>query len=126
MKRIAYAVVALALVAFEVYRHVPISAAASGPLAAVLVEESSKRSPQLGTAATSPAVLKTIAEKHIDWAFVDQDVTGANVADIQWALDEAKKWSKPVLITRRGAKIEHTPPPGTAEALAALLKSKAS
>jgi hypothetical protein len=123
-KRIAI-VVLCCLFAFGVYlRHGegPVIAP-SGPLTAIVVEDSSHRTPAIGAVLTDPTLLAFVAQNNVSWRVIDQAEAGPDLVDVQFALDGAKNCPLPALVLRRGAgKPTVIALPGTAEACLAVLK----
>jgi hypothetical protein len=122
LKKLALFVLLLVFAFGFAARHFPLDKPAGG-LEAAIVEEAAQRTPATASVILSPDVRSVVQEKHIAWHVVDQAAQGPDLAAMQWAIDAAKKFQKPVVVLRRGARTE-TYRLESAAALAALLKSR--
>jgi hypothetical protein len=94
----------------------------SGPLTAVVVEDSAHRTPAIAAVLTAPEVIAAVTKSHVAWHVIDQAETGPDVAEVMFAIEAAQNKQLPVLVLRRGTgKPKTSPLPQTGAALAALL-----
>ena len=114
---------AAAVVLIDRGQSLPAQRAPSGPLTAIVVEDSAHRTPAQAAVLTDPDLLAYVAEKQIAWHVIDQAETGPDLAEVQFAMDSAKNCQLPVLVLRVGTgKPKLLALPGTAEACLAVLK----
>jgi hypothetical protein len=94
---------------------------AKAPPDCVVVEESLNR-PQWVAAIYGSTELFDAAKGCKSFRWIDQNETGKSIADVQWALDLAKKGKLPLVCFRWGMKTSTAPLPATPVATADLLK----
>ena len=107
-KRIMFLGLALLLIAIGIaLREVgSFSGTSGGQLWAVIVEESAERKPWLGAIITNAEIRKQVASVQGRFHPLDVDAKGPDVAEVQWALDFSKDRPKPILLIRKGDRIQ--------------------
>jgi hypothetical protein len=95
----------------------------SGPPEVVVIDESGTRSQAVAAIYLSKAVADAAKGCKL-YRWVDPDVSGPSVAEVQWAVDVAVAGKIPgrCVVIRRGTRISIVAVPATPEAMIALLK----
>ncbi len=93
----------------------------TGQLTAIVVEDSTARTPAIGQVLASSEVAAAVAKYEILWRVLPIDATGPDLKAWQWAIDEARKGELPALILRRGGRVCVMRLPAAAAETAALL-----
>jgi hypothetical protein len=121
-KRIAF-VILLCLFGLGVYLRHFRPEPSTGLITAVVVENSSARTPAIGAVLTDPDLLAYVAQKKIAWHVVDQAETGPDLAEVQIAITAATNCPLPALVICAGAgKPKVCALPASASACLAILK----
>jgi hypothetical protein len=125
LKKLAIALLVLAFAAGAYLRHSEALPASHGPLAAVVVEDTARRTPQVGAVLTDPDVLAYVRQANIAWHVVDRSAAGPDLAEVQFALEAAKTAPLPALVLREGEGKPQVRPLPDAKTLLALLRTQA-
>jgi len=97
---------------------------ATGAAEAVVVEDTSHRTPEIGAVVVSPLVRDAAAKKAIAFHVADPASQGPDIAEVQWAIDAAKGKTLPVICYRHGTgRATVKPLPATPQAAVQLLQA---